>query len=254
MLNLIGVGLYNGDISVRAVDAAAASDFVFADAYTSFMDSNRIAYLSATLHKKIEVLSRQDMEEESAKLIDLSRKSDVSILFGGDPLIATTHKILFSQAKKAGVDIRIFHSSSVFSAAIGESGLDFYRFGGVCTIPRWYDNYKPVSFYETIARNLRNELHSLVLLDYDQKSNSSISIGEAMHVLDMAEAHYRQGVVNKNKYIFIISDISMESQKVIFTTLEKAATLDFKPNVSTIIIPAKMSDIENEVAGLFKEQ
>lgn len=253
MLNLIGAGLYNGDISIRAVDAAVASDLVFADTYTSFMDGDRIAYLSSVLHKEIKVLGRRDMEEDSIKLIDLATKNNISILFGGDPLIATTHKILFSQAKKAGVDIHIFHSASVFSAAIGESGLDFYRFGGVCTIPRWYDNYKPVSFYETIARNLKNELHSLVLLDYDQTSNRSMNILEAMHVLEMAEAHYKQGIANKNKYIFIISDISMESQKVIFTTLEKAAALDFKSNVSTIIIPAKMSDIEKEVADLFTE-
>ena len=251
MLNLIGVGLYNGDISVRAVDAAAASEFVFADTYTSFMDEDRIAYLSTKLHKKIKLLDRPDMEEHSIKLIDLSKESDVSILFGGDPLVATTHKILFLQAKEAGVDIRVFHSASVFSAAIGESGLDFYRFGGVCTIPHWYDNYKPVSFYETIARNFKNDLHSLVLLDYDQRLNRSMSIGEAMRTLDMAEAHYKQGIANKNKYIFIISDISMESQKVIFTTLEKAAMLDFRPHVSTIIIPAKMSDIEKEVARLF---
>ncbi len=54
---------------------------------------------------------------------------------------------------------------------MGESGLDFYRFGQICTIPRWSEHYKPVSFYETIETNLTNGHHSILLLDYDPKIN-----------------------------------------------------------------------------------
>ena len=115
------------------------------------------------------------------------------MLIGGDPLMATTHKILFIEAKKRNVEVEIVHSNSVLTAAIGESGLDFYRFGAIATIPKWSAHYTPVSFYETLQKNMQNNLHSLLLLDYSQELAASLSIKDSIDILEKAEKQLQIG-------------------------------------------------------------
>ncbi len=117
------------------------------------------------------------------------------MLIEGDPLIATTHKILFIEAKKQNVKINIIHSSSIITAVIGESGLDFYRFGAICTIARWTEHYKPISFYETIEKNINSNLHSLLLFDFDEKNQTSIELKEVLKILDNAENYYNKKIL-----------------------------------------------------------
>ena len=55
------------------------------------------------------------------------------------------------------MEVEVVHSNSVLTAAIGESGLDFYRFGAIATIPKWSAHYTPVSFYETLQKNMSEQ-------------------------------------------------------------------------------------------------
>ena len=61
----------------------------------------------------------------------------MAILVGGDPLMATTHKIFIHRGERQKVETEIVHANSIITTAIGESGLDFYGFGAPCTIPKW---------------------------------------------------------------------------------------------------------------------
>ena len=122
-------------------------------------------------------------------LLKLAKDRDVAVLISGDPLIATTHKILFIEARKLGIRVEIVHAASIASAAIGESGLDFYRFGKVCTHTKWHEHYTPVSFYETIRTNMQNNEHSLVLLDYDSVAESSMQLCRCRSELVLQKRH-----------------------------------------------------------------
>ncbi len=245
MLFLAGTGLSYDDISVRAAEACRRCDEVFIDTYTSFVDGRKTEALSKLIGKEIRKLEREDMEDRAKELVERANVKDIAVLIGGDPLIATTHKILFIEAKKANVKIKVYHSSNIMTAAIGESGLDFYRFGAVCTIPRWTDNYKPLSFYETIEKNQKQNNHSLILLDYDPENSATIRVADAVTRLEDAEKSYKNGIISGDKRIIIIKNIGLEKESVRFTTIKEAKE-DSNKGMAAIILPAKLSAVEKE--------
>ena len=246
MLFLVGTGLAKKDISYNAIEICKNCE-LFADRYTADMGQEKLDFLAETIGRRISELTRSDLEEESRELVERARRSDIAILVGGDPLIATTHKILFIQARKLGVPVHIIHASSIVSAIIGESGLDFYRFGPICTISRWTDKYKPTSFYETIQRNMQSNSHSLVLLDYDSEGATSLDLKDAMSILEAAEAKHRQGIITPKTQIFVMHNISVEGQAKALTTVSEAERMSFNGGMTAIILPARLSEVEREI-------
>lgn len=247
MLFLVGTGVSYNDISMRAVEACKGCE-LYIERYTSLVDERKIEYLEGLLGKKVNVLSREDLEDLVKEMVAKAKGNDIAILVGGDPLTATTHKILLIEAKRQGVAAKILHSSSAIPAVMGESGLDFYRFGQVCTIPGWTDSYKPVSFYETIERNLSGNLHSLVLLDYYPEKGTTLSVQEAIKELEAAESSYKKGIIAKGTRIMVVHDIGTDKQRVAMTTIGAANGVQ-EGQMATIIIPAKLSEIEKETVN-----
>ncbi|MCW6159956.1 MAG: diphthine synthase [Candidatus Micrarchaeales archaeon] len=245
MLYLIGIGLNKKDFPIGAVDLCEKCD-VYIDRYTTFVDDERMSYITGLLEKKPVELGRAQMEEELPELLGEAKERDVALLIGGDPLVATTHKIIFIEAKKAGVRVEVRHASSILSAIIGESGLDFYRFGAICTVSRWTTNYTPTSFYETIKKNRSNNLHSIVLLDYDPVKNSSLETKEAIRIMEAAEAQYKSGIITDDSAVFIMHKIALDDQQKLLTTIREAKRLTFPSGPTAMIIPANLSDIEKE--------
>jgi len=147
------------------------------------------------------------------------------------------------------VEVRIRHAASILPAIMGESGLDFYRFGQVCTIPKWQKHYTPVSFYETIYRNYSNKLHSIVLLDYDAPRNSSLELHEAIKTLEEAEKVYKRGVIDDNTLIFIMHKMSLPEEQKVLMPVKMAKKLRYANGPTAIVIPAFLTDIEKEVLG-----
>ncbi len=244
MLFLVGTGIAYNDISIRAAERCKGCD-VYIERYTSLVDDEKVRYLSELFGKKISFLNREDLEEKAKEIVARAASKNIAILVGGDPLTATTHKILFIEAKKQSVGVEVLHSSSAISAITGESGLDFYRFGQVCTIPRWSDRYKPVSFYETIERNLSHNLHSLVLLDYYPEKGSTLSLHDAVNELLAAEEFYKKGIIEGGTKVMTMRNIGLSNQEVKMTTIEEAKA-EVASGMFAVIFPAKLSEVEKE--------
>ncbi|MEM0201555.1 MAG: diphthine synthase [Candidatus Micrarchaeaceae archaeon] len=247
MLYLIGAGIGENDISVGSIEACGKASKVYYESYTSLISESKVRFISDNIGKPMEGLPRERLEEESMQIVKEAKHSDIAIIFSGDPLIATTHKIIFINAKKEGVPVTIMHSSSVLSAAIGESGLDFYRFGKVATISRWTDSYKPVSFYDSIEANQQNNLHTLLLLDYMPESGSSMQLTEALRILKEAENHYGKGIIKAGMKMFAMVNLGMEKQQKLYLTIEELEKADVEKGPACIILPARLSDIEEEI-------
>ncbi len=245
MLYLIGIGLNKKDFPIGAVALCEKCD-VYIDRYTTFVDEEKMSYITGLLGKRPVELGRAQMEEELPELLEEAKGKDVALLIGGDPLVATTHKIIFIEAKKAGVKVEVRHASSILSAIIGESGLDFYRFGAICTVSRWTTNYTPTSFYETIKRNIDSNLHSIVLLDYDPVRNSSLETKEAIRIMEAAESKYGNGIITDYSTVFIMHKIALDDQQKLLTTIGEAKRLTFPSGPTAMVIPANLSDIEKE--------
>ncbi len=245
MLFLVGTGISEDGMTIEGIQACKVSNDVFIDVYTSSISESKIKNIESLINKNIKKLSRQDLEEHIDQLI--SKKQDITILVGGDPLIATTHKIIFLTASKLNISIKVIHSSSIISAIMGESGLDFYRFGRIVTIARWSEHYKPISFYDTIKKNMDNNLHTILLLDYDQKESSSIPINEAIKYMEYAESVHKFGIINDSTKIIIIEQLSQNDEYRAFLNIKDARTLNKLKGMRTIVIPAKLSEIEQEM-------
>ncbi|MCD6402845.1 MAG: diphthine synthase, partial [Candidatus Aenigmarchaeota archaeon] len=178
-LYFISIGLYDEkDLSLRAVEVARNCDVLFTELYTQPLNTT-VKQLEKIIGKKITELSRKDVEEGFQKIIQLAKEKNVGLLVGGDAFCATTHALLRVEAVKAGVETKVVHGSSIFSA-ISECGLHVYKFGKTVTFPLPEKVSMPVSVYETVKMNLANGLHTLILLDLDKEKNSFLKPGEAL--------------------------------------------------------------------------
>ncbi len=247
MLYLIGIGLKKEDITLHGIEACKKCDQIFFERYTSYISDERAAYISKLVGREVHELSRSELEGKASKLMERAKSGNVAVLTGGDPLMATTHKILFIEAKSQSIKTEVVHSPSIVTAAIGASGLDFYRFGAPCTIPTWHEHYSPVSFYETINKNQMNNYHTFLLFDYNPTTQSSMSVEDAIRVLEEGEKSYKKGIINDRAKVFVMHRVGWPDQKIAFTTIEEAKKLKLSSGPTMMILPANLSDIEKDM-------
>ncbi|MFH1836327.1 MAG: diphthine synthase [Methanobacteriota archaeon] len=240
MLYLIGLGLYDEkDLSLKGLEVLKASDMVYAELYTSFFggDLGKLEELSV---KKITVLSRADVEEHpGGNVLKDAKEKTVSFLVCGDPLVATTHADLIVRARKLGIATKIIHSSSIYSA-IGESGLQLYKFGKTTTLAYPEQGYKPTSPYEVIAENKKRGLHTLVLLDVKAEEDRYMTVAEGVKLL------LGNGVVSSNIKLVGCARLG-EDSKIVYSTAEKLAETDFGGPPHAILVPGELHFMEEEM-------
>jgi diphthine synthase len=249
MLFVIGLGLSFRDISLRAMDAARKADELLLEPYTSFLPEGYVEFMEAETGKKAVRLARQDLEDNVKSTLVAAKDRDVALLVPGDPLVATTHHLVINTARRMGIGVEVFHSASAFTAAIGESGLDIYKFGPTVTVPFWFENYRPSSFLEVIRRNLDNDEHTLVLLDIDQKAHRPMALAEAVAILRAAEAEQRRGVIRDDLKVVVLANAGREGQEVRYVSLGRMADEigeSLSGKAVALVVPARMSFAEEE--------
>jgi diphthine synthase len=247
MLVLAGLGLEKGDISLRSLDYLKRCGAIYFDSYTSFVSGEYLSFLSDMLGKAILPIERNALEDRVWDTIKAAKSSDIGILVGGDPLIATTHKIIIAEAQRHGIETVVLHSSSVFSAAIGESGLDFYRFGPTVTLPFWSENYRPISFLKNVERNLENGEHTLLLLDI-RKPGTPMTLAEAAEILGNAIKASGGNRLETIRFI-VMADAGKDSAVRFSATLDEMRIYDgsrLAGKALCIIVPASISFAEKE--------
>ncbi len=251
MLALIGIGLDTKDISIRALDFIKTADIVLYDRYTSIINTDALSFIKEYTQKDITEVKRSALEENVNETIKSAKEKNIVILVIGDPLVATTHHIILQEARKLGIQTKIFHSSSVFSAAIGESGLDIYKFGPTTTIPFWSENYKPISFIHFISKNIENGQHTLVLLDINQKNGDPMKLSEAMSIIDSAITP--QYKVNYDTKLIVMADVGRQTQDIIYTTVSKLKDLSgrFDGKTLCMVFPGNLNFAEQEDIARF---
>lgn len=238
MLYLIGLGLGNEkSITIEGLEAAKKCECYF-ESYTSKYDS--IEKLEKLIGKKITILKRGDVEEDSQKLLDFAKEKDVALFVIGDPLAATTHADLIIEAKKQKIQARIIHNASIFSA-IGETGLQLYKFGRAATIPyiRQTESVKGA-----IEGNRKLGLHTLLLLDLDAEKGKYMSLKEALEIL------LEKKIISGNEKL-VAAHISEESQVFYGIPEELAKNKIGAPSV--LIVPGKLHFLEQEFLELLEE-
>lgn len=233
MLYLIGAGLWDEkDLSIRGLEAAKKCQKVYLERYTSLWkgDLKKIGLKSKDLF-------RSDMEENLQKLLDEAKKSDIAVFVPGDALIATTHSTIVQEAKKQGIKVEIIHSSSIFSA-IGETGLQVYKFGKTATIP-YAETEAP---YKILEENQKIGAHTLFLLDITPEE--LMTCGEGLRKLLEMEVKFKKKLISKETKVVVFCRAG-SSEKVL--KYDKASNLlNLKCTLCVIIVPGKLHFSEKE--------
>lgn len=189
MTELVFVGLGLNDdkgISLKGLEETQSADAVFMETYTSRMPDFNMERFEAQIGKKVQLITRRDLEEDSGKVILQAAKTGKAVfLVPGDPFIATTHVTLRIDAEKMAIKTRIVHGISIMSAIVSLSGLHNYKFGKTVTVP-FPDNFSETP-YNVIAQNRKLGLHTLCLLDLRAVEDRYLSIKDALKQLQSME-------------------------------------------------------------------
>lgn len=167
MLRLVGVGLDDGEITQKGVEAIENSEKVFAEFYTN-TETVDLSQLEQQTGEEIEKLSREEVEQQDT-VLESARESETAFLVSGDPLTATTHYDIKHRAEKEGIEVEVIHAPSILTS-VAETGLNVYKFGRVVTLP---ENSAPESVVSHIERNDSVGLHTLILLDINYSAEDA---------------------------------------------------------------------------------
>ena len=161
-------------------------------------------------------------------------------------MIATTHVDLRIRAEKAGIKTRLIHGASIFSAAIGLTGLQNYKFGRSVTIPFVEgDNYMDTP-YEVIKCNLESGLHTFCFLDIRAEEGKYLTANEALRILTIIEQRKRESVIKKDTLVTVIARAGSLDVTVKANQLDKIIRCDFGNPPHSLIFPGKLHFMEAE--------
>ncbi len=252
MLKLIGLGLWNEkSLSLQALEEANDCDVLYAEFYTSrLMGLKNISDLEKEIGKEIKVLKREEVEVSQKFIFERAENEKVGFLVAGDALTATTHVDLFIEAKKRGIETKIIHGSSIYTAAAGLAGLQIYKFGRSCSVPFPQPGFKVESFYDVIKENLKKGLHTLVFLDI--QPNKLMSANEAMKILLEIAAKKKSKVLSRDTEIVVVARAGSENPLVKFGKIKDLIGFDFGGPMHILIVPGELHFKEKEALELLK--
>jgi diphthine synthase len=243
----VGLGLHDEmGISLHGLEEVKTADTAFIELYTSFMPNFSIKRFEEISGKKLNVVSRRELEEENGEIIlKAAEKGKAVLLVPGDPLIATTHVALRMEAEKRGIKTRIVHGASVLSAVMGLSGLHNYKFGKSVTIPFPDETFSETP-YDVIAQNKKLGLHTLCLLDIKAEEKRYLSIRESLNSLLKIEQKKKKGIVTTNTLVVGIARAGSTNPTVKADSIEELLIYDFGEPPYSIIFPGKLHFMETE--------
>ena len=251
-LIFIGLGLHDEyGMSLRGQLEARSCDVLFAEFYTSRMSGLNMDSLERLVGKKVQVVSRREVEEGAEEVILAKAGSGrVGFLVPGDPLVATTHVDLRLRALKCGIGSRIIHAGSVVSAAAGVTGLQSYKFGRTTTVPVSYEGEFPLSVIQVIVSNLTAGMHSLVLLEIDAENQQFVSIPSALKLLWANSKNNLGSPITDATLVIGLARLEAPDMQVMAGRLVDVMRIDFGEPPYLLIFPGKLHFVEAEALQL----
>lgn len=238
MFYIIGVGLNPKQLTLEAIECIKECTEVYIDNYTNIFSQGNLKELEGILDKKIISLNRTELELEKKYIKDNS-----CLLVIGNPLSATTHFTLLEEANKRKIKTQVVAGISIFNYR-GISGLFEYKFGKTTSIVYPDGNYKPTSFYDCIIENLKNNAHTLCLLDIKTDKQRFMTLFEACQILE--EIDKEKGGKLKDAVCVGLCGISGKDQEIITFDFLDYKKVKSKSLPQSLIICGALNDIERD--------
>jgi diphthine synthase len=269
MLHLIGIGAKKEHITEEMLKAIKSSEKVFLEYYTSFYQCP-FEELEKLFGKKIIIANRDLIESQiEEQILKPAKKQDISLLVLGDPLIATTHTDLLLRAKELKVKTKIYNNVSI-GTFITRTGLQFYKFGKITSIPFFNEKFMPRTPYLTYLDNHRMGAHSLFLLDLNPSNDIAykgkekyLRASDALQfLLDIPKLMLEnEEIVEKDSLAIdeetlaiICSRLGFDDEEIISDSLGALIKIDKTRKLKEplcIIIPGDMHEMEQKYLDQF---
>jgi diphthine synthase len=248
-LNFIGIGLNDEkDISIKGLEIVKQSDVIYLENYTAKINCN-IEYLEHLYGKKVILADRKLVEIDAENtILKQAKTKEVALLIVGDVFSATTHMDLYLRAKKLGIDTKIVHNASVFTA-MAVTGLQLYKFGKTVSIPFLNDNIETP--YDALKLNQQNNMHTLFLLDVKENSNDSLSVNDAIRYLLKVEMKRGGKIFTDNTLCIGCAKLGSLDQIIKAGKASELLKFDFKNGMHCLIVPSKLHFMEEEALKLY---
>ncbi|RWS22352.1 Diphthine synthase-like protein [Leptotrombidium deliense] len=271
MLYLVGLGLGDvTDITVKGLEVVRKADHVYLEAYTSILCSTNGDHssLERFYGRQVKVADRETVETSADRILDEAVNGDVALLVVGDPFGATTHTDFVLRAVQRNIPYNVIHNTSILNA-VGCCGLQLYTFGETVSIPFWTETWKPDSFFDKIINNLKNNFHTLCLLDIKVKEKSIEALMKGKEVyeeprfmtVDIAAKQLLQVIENRvaeqsiltaHNLVVGLARIGSDSQKIKCCSLQDMSCTDIGKPLHCLVIPGKLHPLEEEMLAIFK--
>ena len=122
-------------------------------------------------------------------------------------------------------------------AGSGEAGLQAYKFGKMVTLAYWRENYKPMTAYDVISDNLSRGLHTLLLLDIDEKLGP-MKPSAAAEVLLKMESEGKKNIFAPETKLVLLKGMGWQEPTKKYCALPELAAYDSKEGPAVIIVPS----------------
>ena len=227
MLYIIGLGLSEKSISLEGIEKLKKCKKIYLENYTVEFPYS-LEKLEKNIDRKIIPADRELVEGND--FILEAKKQDVALLIYGSPLMATTHISLIHEAKKQGVNYKIFHNASVLDV-VSETGLQLYKFGKITSIPI----FESESFIDVIKENQKINAHSLILIDIGLSFKGAI---------DKLESVIKKNNIKMDR-IIVCSMLGGDNSKIYYDNISKLRELKISPPFC-FVLPGKMHFVEED--------
>ncbi len=245
MLYLIGLGLKNErSLSIESVDVLKSCDEIFLEGYTSRQVDFNINNLELLLGKKVRLVGRSFVESTD-NLLNLAKDLKVALLVVGDPMIATTHLELVSDARKKNISYKIFNNVSIINV-VANLGLEAYKFGKITSIPFTTESFMPETPYDVIKDNKSIKAHTLCLLDLQLDKDRFMTFNEALLYLLKIEDKRKEGVLSQETLVVGCAALGSDNEKIAFGRVKDVLNRKFDIFPQCLIILSNLHFMEKE--------
>lgn len=270
MLHLIGIGTRKEHINSEMFEAIKNSKKVFLEYYTCFYETP-FDELSKYIGKEVTIANRELIESHiETEIINPAKDEDIALLVLGDPLIATTHTDLLLRAKEMKVETKVYNNISIGNY-ITRTGLQFYKFGKITSIPFFSEKFMPRTPYLVFMDNYKMGAHSLFLLDLNPSNDIAykgkerfLKAGDALQfLLDIPKLMLEEeeilesdaNFIDEETPAIICSRLGFSDEEIIYDDISGLIKLDKAKNFKEplcVIIPGDMHEMELKYLEQFR--
>ncbi len=252
-LYIIGIGLSDAkDTTLRGLEAIKKCEKIYLENYTSQLQCP-VGELEAVYGKQIILADRELVEKQAGETILADAQSgDTAFLVIGDCLGATTHTDILLRAHEKKIPVKLINNTSIMNA-IGNIGLELYKFGKTTSIVFPEPNFAPDSFYKIIQENKSINAHTLCLLDIKMAEQPPrfMTVKDALQILLGIEAKKEQGIITQETKVIGCARIGGKDSVVKYGTVQEVMQHDFGAPLHCLIIPGPLHFKEEEMLNTF---